>query len=164
MTKRRSTRALGLAAIAISLSTASACDQVLVREPRVADLTGRYVITQASREFLTKEKGYASALDSTIELRADHTVTLRNLPDCLVEIFDYHHRFLSGHGTWSLEKAFVGYGLDLVIVKGETLPEGGYSGPFVTIRRRSPPYELELTIGDPDTGESIRFQRSAKQE
>jgi hypothetical protein len=159
---KRRTRTYVLSAMAVSLSMASACDQILVREPRVEDLAGRYVITQESREFLKKDKGYASVPDATIELRADRTITLRDMPDCVVDDFDYAHRFLSGHGTWTLEKAFVGYGLDLIIAKGETFPEGGYSGPWVTIRRRSAPYELELTIGDPDSGQTIRLQRSAK--
>jgi hypothetical protein len=57
--------------MALSLLMAPACDQILVREPRVSDLEGRYVITEASREFLEKDKGYASVPDSTIELRAD---------------------------------------------------------------------------------------------
>lgn len=160
----RCTPPRALAAMAVSLLLASACDQVMVREPKAPDLAGRYQLTPESREFLRKDKGYVSVPDSTIELRADGTITLRDLPDCLVADFgdSSAHRFLSGRGTWTLQKAFVGYGLDLEIVKGDTFPAGGYSGPWVTIRRRSAPYELELIIGDPDSGEHIRFRRSAK--
>jgi hypothetical protein len=145
------------------LASVVACDQVLVREPKPADIAGVYQLASATREFLRSAKGYTSIPDSTIELRADGTLIVRDLPDCLVSGFgDPHGRFLSGRGTWELQKAVVGYGLNWVISPGDSLPAGGYSGPWVAIRRRSPPYDLEMSVGDPDSGETVRYERPHK--
>src|SRR5436190_23649773 len=98
------------------LASVAACDQVLVREPKPADIAGVYRLTSGTREFLRSSKGYESIPDSTIELGADGTLVVRDLPDCLVVDFgESHGRFLSGRGTWKMKKAFVGYGLNWVI-------------------------------------------------
>jgi len=145
------------------LASVVACDQVLVREPKLADIAGVYQLTSNTREFLRDSKGYTSIPDSTIELRADGTLIIRDLPDCVVSDFgNPHGQFVSGRGTWQLQKAFVGYGLNWVISRGDSLPAGGYSGPWVAIRRRSPPYDLEMSVGDPDSGQTVRYERSHK--
>jgi len=161
---RVSTRSLTMNGSALLiLASVVACDQVLVREPKPADIAGVYQLASATREFLRSAKGYTSIPDSTIELRADGTLIVRDLPDCLVSGFgDPHGRFLSGRGTWELQKAFVGYGLNWVISPGDSLPAGGYSGPWVAIRRRSSPYDLEMSVGDPDSGETVRYERAHK--
>ena len=142
---------------------AAACDQVLVREPKRADIAGVYELTSEAREFLRNGKGYTSLPAATIEFAADGTLIVRDLPDCLVDGFgESHGRFLSGRGTWDIEKAFVGYGINLVISPGDSLPAGGYVGPWVTIRRRSPPYDLEMNVGDPDSGQRVRYQKARK--
>jgi hypothetical protein len=53
-------------------------------------------------------------------------------------------------------KGFFGYELTVDVSHG-SMPDGIHSG-FMKVRRRSPPYELEIAIGDPDSDESIRFQ------
>ena len=142
---------------------AAACDQVLVREPTRADIVGVYELTSDSREFLRSRKGYTSIPAATIAFAADGTLVVRDLADCLVDGFgESHGRLLSGRGTWQIEKAFVGYGINWVIRPGDSLPAGGYSGPWVTIRHRSPPYDLELNVGDPDAGERVRYERARK--
>jgi hypothetical protein len=139
-----------------------ACDQVLVRRPKATDVAGLYHLSSKSVEFLKSRKGYTSAPAATIELRPDGTLLVRDLPDCVVADFGTPGgKFLSGRGRWKIEKAFAGYGLTWEILDGDSLPSGVYAGPWVAIRRRSPPYELELTIGDPDSGERIRYQRSS---
>ncbi len=151
--------------VAVSLLTlvsAAACDQVWVREPKDADVAGVYQLTSEAREFL-RSKGYRSIPDSTIELRLDRTVIVRGLPDCLIDGFGKPNgRFLSGAGTWEIQKAFVGYGVNWTIRPGGSLPEGGYSGPWAALRRRSPPYILEMTVGDPDSDERVRYERLRK--
>jgi len=146
----------------LSLASVAGCDQVLVAQPKPADVVGLYQLTSKSQEFLKSSKGYTSLPIVTIDLQSDGIVIIRNLPDCVVTDFgDSRGGFVSGRGTWRIEKAFIGYGLTWEILPGDSLPAGGYSGPWVAIRHRSPPYELELTIGDPDGGEKIRYQRFA---
>jgi|SoiMetStandDraft_5_1073268.scaffolds.fasta_scaffold21121_4 hypothetical protein len=150
-------RRVGLAVVFISITS---CDQILVQQPTPTGLAGIYTLTSDAVDFLKARKGYRDIPEATLELRADGTLLVKNLPDCVVKDFgDSGGTFLSGHGRWAVEKDFLGYGLAWVISPGGTLPEGGYSGPWVAIRRRSPPYELELTIGDPDSGERIRYHR-----
>ena len=138
----------------------AACDQVFVRQPARVDLAGVYGLTSDARDFLVNEKGYPRSLpDVSVELRSDGHVVLRNVPDCAVDGFGKSGgRFLTGKGTWTLEKAFIGYTLTLEIAPGDSLPASIYAG-WVAIRRRSAPYELELTVGDPDSGERIRYHR-----
>src|SRR5262245_46547927 len=143
----------------IAMISIAACDQILVPEPTPNGLAGIYTPTPDAIDFLKTRKGYREIPAATLELRTDGTLVVKNLPDCAVTADgDSSGTFLSGHGRWTVEKAFVGYELSWVISPGGTLPEGGFSG--VAIRRRSPPYELELTIGDPDSGELIRYHRS----
>jgi hypothetical protein len=139
------------------------CDQVFTREPAGGDLAGTYRLTADSKTFLVKQKNYKSVPESVIELRSDSSVVIGDLPDCAtIDGFGKTHGcFVSGHGTWKLEKAFIGYGLSLDISKGGTLQEGIYTGPWIAVRRRLPPYLLEITIGDPDSGESITYQRDS---
>jgi hypothetical protein len=153
---------VGCVALVLSMLSVAGCDQVMVREPKRGDVAGMYELTSDSLAFLESRKGYASLPLATIELRLDGRLFVRNLPDCVVALSgDSGGHFLSGRGIWKIEKAFVGYGLTWEIAAGDSLPAGGYAGPWVAIRRRSPPLELELTIGDPDSGERIRYQRSS---
>src|SRR5437762_8048691 len=108
----------------------AACDQVLVRQPARGDLAGVYGLTPEAREFLVTQKGYPRSLpEAIIELRADGRVVLRNVPDCAVDGFGRSRgRFLTGRGTWTIEKAFVGYRLTLEIAPGDSLPASFYVG------------------------------------
>jgi len=158
----RSRAAQAIAAMGVAF--VAGCDQILVQQPKPGDLAGTYELTSEAEEFLRISKHYASIPHPVIELRLDGTVLVRNLPDCAVTGFcESHGSFLFGRGFWTIEKAFVGYGLTWDIREGDTLPAGIYSAPWVAIRRRSPPYELELTVGDPDSGERIRYRRSSRE-
>jgi hypothetical protein len=145
------------AAVALGASL-PACDQVLVREPRPAAVAGSYQLTRESREFLTLRRTYGSIPDAALDLRSDGTLVVANVPDCAVNLSgDSGGRFLSGRGTWQIRKAYMGYEVWWTIAPGGSLPEGGYT---TALRRRSPPYELELMVGDPDSGERVRYERS----
>ena len=139
-----------------------ACDEVLMRQPTTADLVGVYHLTDSSRAFLFGYKHYSSVPDSRIEIARDMRIDIRDLPDCADDGFgDSHGRFLSGHGSWELRQRFPGYGLDLRIEDGGTLRPGYYAGPWIRLRRASPPHELEITVGDPDSGEVLRYSQRA---
>jgi hypothetical protein len=151
-----------VAVLALIVGFVAACDQVLVRQPARVDLAGVYTLTSGAREFLINEKGYPRALtEATIELRSDGHIVLSNVPDCAVDGFgEPRGRFLTGRGTWTVEKASLGYDLTLDIAAGDSVPPSRYLG-WVVIRRRSPPYELEMMVGDPDSGERIRYHRQS---
>jgi hypothetical protein len=151
---------LQLVQFVIAVTAFTACGR-LSHPPNVSELTGTYSLSAESKTFLAKRKGYASIPDSVIELRSDHTILIRDLPDCANDGFgEGQGRFLTGDGTWRLEKErFVGYGLALDVRKGGSLKEGIYCGPWIQIRHKSPPHELEITVGDPDSGESLKYKQ-----
>jgi hypothetical protein len=138
------------------------CDQIAISPPETAGLVGTYRLTESGKRYLLQEKHYTSIPDSAVEMDADQSIRITNLPDCLTNGFgDPSGRFLLGEGRWELRKGFVGYGLDVVIRSG-TLPHFAYGGPWIHLRRRSPPYELEFTVGDPDSGNTLRYARAAR--
>jgi hypothetical protein len=92
--------------------TLSGCDRIFAPEPAARDLIGIYRLTLDSEDFLRRRKGYHSLLASTIELRSDFGISIRNLPDCATDGFgNSNGRVVSGDGKWRLEKAFIGYTL-----------------------------------------------------
>lgn len=148
--------------ILIFACSISACDKVFTSEPNASDLVGSYLLTTNSEAFLKERKNYVSVPLSVIELGTNYSVSIENLPDCATNGFgESQGKFLSGEGTWEVEKAFMGYGLNLDIHEGGSLKQGIYAGPWIAIRGRSAPYILEVTIGDPDLGETIRYKRKS---
>ena len=145
---------------ALTMLAIAGCDRVFVADPREPDLVGVYRLTSDSEGFLREQKGYGSIPVSVVELRPGSSISVRNLPDCAVDGFGRGSgAFVSGNGKWRLDKAFVGYGLTLDIAAGGTMKPGIYAGPWVAIRRRSSPHVLQISVGDPDSGESIRYER-----
>jgi hypothetical protein len=133
-----------------------------VSEPAARDLVGIYRLTTKSEAFLRAEKGYLSIPMSSIELRPERRIAIRNLPDCAVDGFgDSRGQFLSAEGQWQISKLFVGYGLTLEIAPGGSLKDGVYGGSWMAIRGRSAPHVLEVTVGDPDSGETIQYARGS---
>jgi hypothetical protein len=134
-------------------------DLLLMHRPYPADLVGTYHLTDASRRFLMRDKGYPSVPDSMIVVRPDLTVSIVNLPDCAVSGFgESAGRFLSGEGSWEIGKASPGYALTVDIKEGGSLGPGLY-GNLLVIRRISPPHRLEWIVGDPDSSEALTYLR-----
>jgi hypothetical protein len=66
---------------------------------------------------------------------------------------------VSGRGTWELESTHSGYGVIFNIADGGTMPKSLYSGTSILIKGRKPPYRIEVQLGDPDSRESITFEK-----
>jgi len=146
--------------VLIAALAVAGCDRIFASQPTVQDLVGVYRLTAASEEFLRTTKRYRVIPRSEVELKSDLRISIRSLPDCAVNGFgDSGGAFLSGDGRWRVENDFVGYRISLEIEPGGSLKEGGYGGSWMVIRRRSAPHLLEITVGDPDSGESIRYAR-----
>jgi len=104
-----------------------------------------------------RSKNYVSPPASQIELEPRSSMTIHNLPDCAVnESGMSGGKFLSGHGEWELTKQPFGYVVDVRIEEGGSIPPGGYAA-WLRIMGRRRHYELEMTIGDPDSGERLRY-------
>ena len=122
------------------------CDRIFAGRPTIQDPAGVYRLTDASQGFLRTTKHYAAIPLSEIEL------------DCAVDGFgDSGGGFLSGDGRWRVKHDFTATSIELIIDPGGLLKDGGYLD-WMTIRRRWPPHVLQITMGDPDSGESFEYE------
>ena len=147
----------------LSLVTVAGCDREFTKKPTATNLAGTYLLGKHSETFLLRRKGYAKIPASEIRLGADYGIVILNLPDCATNGFGKASgEFLRGEGRWKLEKAVPGWGLTLTINDGGSLRRGVYAGPWLGVRGRSAPYRLEVTIGDPDSGETLLYEKKAR--
>ena len=130
------------------------------RKPRSQDVVGRYKLKEQ-----TVTRGGLSALNgqvSTIELFAGGRFAAVNVPpwqsnpDAL-----FFEGLASGPGTWSIESAG---GLDNGFGSEKTAWGVCFESPAAKIRcagftGTKPPYGLIFTIGDPDLGEAMLYDR-----
>ena len=137
-------------------------DMAVMERPEMADLAGTYHLTDDSMSFLGSfshwDERYRSVPPSTIELRADGTVGIVNMPDCAWTGWEESSgEFFTGSGSWVLSEEWRGYGVDI-----DTSRDGSGSGsisPWMRVRGFDKPYFLEIVIGDPDNGETLEYVR-----
>lgn len=134
------------------------------RPPKTADVAGDYVLDEASVR-LVAEGGYASRA-TAIHLDADGSMTFTALPDWWHTDFgDPGGRFDTGRGTWEVEPKQEKWWKVTARIR-ETTPDspfqverGGHFAEWV-LADETPPYRLVLTLGDPDEGRAMVFERS----
>ncbi|MFZ4766873.1 MAG: hypothetical protein ACOYMN_18125 [Roseimicrobium sp.] len=120
--------------------------------------------------------------DSWIVLRPDGTFTLHDLPDCWATDFgEPKGKFDQGKGRWEVRKNLKWWAIGLMFdsaagitsVKDWTLTitekdgsvkkvngkDRGYdTSPFLV--GENPPYIIHFTVGDPDAGIGLQYQKS----
>jgi hypothetical protein len=127
--------------------------------PQAADVVGRYKLT--SQTVTTGGLSVLHGKPCDIELRADGTFTAVNLPtdthgspgtDCFSTL-------VTGSGNWRID--VVSHGASY-----ETEHWGiEFESPAVKIHStnlagQKPPYELIFTLGDPDSGDAMIFEKA----
>lgn len=148
--------ALGFIAMLLVYS----CDRSPGELPSIEDMAGTYYLSEESRGFLLNSKGYKSIPKSEITLGENGFVTIAGLPDCYTSSFgEGGGKYLSGRGKWELEPLSRGYGVTLTIEEGGSMKRGIYHGGSIEIIGKRAPYSLEFGIGDPDSGQSIAYER-----
>lgn len=121
--------------------------------PRQADLVGTWTPTAKTRRDM-KGRGRYSKTDAKLILAADGTCSVVDMPDWWRGGFGESHRlYESGQGKWRIEEE---KDVGTIYVLGLELPEGHQS---VHLSRQKPPYQLHLTLGDPDSGNYMLFER-----
>ena len=147
-------------ALTVALWVTSCGDRPSV-PPKAGDLIGTYVLTKASQAFLLKHKAYKAIPTSCITLWTNFQLTLANLPDCVTNGFgNPSGGFLSAHGRWQIHRELSGRGwrIDFHIDEsGQSLQRGMYG--MTDIYHPAPPYSLRIVIGDPDSDESIDYEK-----
>ena len=131
-------------------------------KPRVQDLSGTYFPTPEAQAFIKNQGHYPSA-KTFIVLSRNGTFRFSNVPDCWhTESGDSHGKFDSGSGRWTIEnyQEWWDVGLNFTNTTGfhsEKLPNGLTTG--IQLIGQKPPYRLHLTVGDPDGGKALDFER-----
>jgi hypothetical protein len=99
--------------------------------------------------------------DAKIVVLANHRVEFFNIPEF---IYDKKPEvcLINGGGAWQLGKNDDYEVLNFQIQRENYRPDAcgsKYSGQL-NLYRNKPPYKLHITIGDPDSGDAIQFERS----
>jgi hypothetical protein len=141
------------------LLTMSACSENSP-PPALEYLPGAYQLSDASARFLQEQKHYATLPRSEIRVNRDRTVAVISMPDVYVDKnAEGSGGFVSGTGRWEVEQFEDDYGLTLVIDPGGSMPPSIYTGSSVLIVGQAPAYQLQVVLGDPDTEESLIYER-----
>jgi hypothetical protein len=140
-------------------------DRFLRRQPQERDLVGTYRIdsdTLARRISVPMSTTALSiSRDSAIVLSADHKAKFSQVPEihppatqsCLV----------NGSGSWELGRNDAYSVVNVQIQRNVDRPsvdgcEPTYYGQLMLYGKQSP-YKLHITIGDPDSGDAMQFEK-----
>lgn len=97
--------------------------------------------------------------DCEFVLNGDQTFQARSLSHCWYQTFECGPGPETWSGTWAIEKDQEWWAVGLHVTLRNGAPTGYYMP--VMLRREVPPYLLHLTIGDPDSGDSLAFQHES---
>jgi hypothetical protein len=139
-------------------------DNFLTHQPAEQDVVGFYAVDQASlqRTIDLPMSGSPFKINplARIHLAADHKAEFFSVPEALDDL----QCTVTGRGTWRLVKndSFI---VVLVQIADEE-PNSKCRNTFSTnygnefnLYGARPPYKLHLTIGDPDSGDAVQFER-----
>lgn len=139
-------------------------DNFLTRQPAERDVVGFYAVDQASLQRTINQPESRSPLkinpSAHIHLAADHKAEFFYVPEEL----DGLECSVTGRGTWRFAKND-SYIVVLVQIADEE-PNNRCRDTFsinygnqLNLYGATPPYRLHLTIGDPDSGDAVQFER-----
>lgn len=153
--------------------------------PAESDLPGVYVLTPATLSMVRGRMGYP-VVDTRLVLRSDRTFEMENMPDCWAGfsgkpggLFD------NGKGTWSIRERKAGgkaswweidlnfensLGISSVKPWDYTITERDGTvrvidgrtqryGHSANLMNQAPPYVIRFTVGDPDSGVGLEFEK-----
>lgn len=129
---------------------------------KTADVTGTWVITDQSRQNLPPGFQKASA---KIVVNVDGSFAASELPEELHPVPPYdmkpRMRLDSGNGTWKLASWDGAQHLQLefhALASADEKSQGSYGFPLIISRERSA-MSLYYSLGDPDQGQRVEFER-----
>ena len=104
-----------------------------------------------------RRRGHYPVATHEIILRADHTFTMRNMPDWWRNGFGQSHGQLeSGEGTWQLESGRDVWEIWVVRLHFPSVTI------CINVYRQRPPYLIFVRVGDPNNGEAMFFERNSR--
>jgi hypothetical protein len=134
-------------------------------QPKTNDVVGVYVPDTNTVALISKEGHYGSALPS-ITLLDDGTIIITNIPDWWRNFGERHGGFDSGRGTWSIQKHQDWWALSVgfrdTTQFASLANQPGGLGTEMMLVGEKPPYKIHLTVGDPDAGKGMEFERKSE--
>jgi hypothetical protein len=135
------------------------------QKPKPKDLIGIYHPDPNSMTVIAKEGHYPPVVP-TITLLNDSTIVITNIPDWWLTSFgNPQGGFDSGKGTWEIQKhqnwwaVLVSFPDTTQFASRKNAP-GGLTTEMMLVGN-NPPHKLHLTVGDPDGGRAMQFQRAS---
>ena len=162
------TRAIGLACLCwffVGCQHDPWADQFLKSQPAESDLVGTYRVDSdtLARPISIRigTKTLSISQDERIVLSADHKAQFFHVPE--VQESATRTCVVSSAGSWELGRNDEYFVINLKILLKDYLRsvdgcEETYYGQLMLYGKR-PPYKFHITIGDPDSGDAIQFQR-----
>jgi len=124
-------------------------------KPNPADVIGTWVPTAATIKDLREHGGYVISKHQLI-LRADGTFSMVNMPDWWSNGFGQSQKsFESGSGKWQFyqdDNTWTVWAIELDFPKF-------FVPNAMHLQCQKPPYLIHITVGDPDSGHYMLFQR-----
>jgi hypothetical protein len=125
-------------------------------KPAESDVVGTWRPTVDTLKDI-RGRGHYPVATHEIILRADHTFSMRNMPDWWSNGFgESHGQFESGDGTWQLE---AGKNVWQIWVIRLHFPSVTTS---INLYRQRPPYLIFIRVGDPNNGDAMFFEHATK--
>jgi hypothetical protein len=136
-------------------------DRFLTGQPNDRDIAGTYTIDAASskREItlpMSKDVFPVNAL-AKIVLSHDHRAEFVRVP---YDHFAKQPCSVTGRGSWELGKngGFSVVRASIVNEESNSLCKGDFAYELMLYGKK-PPYKLHITIGDPDSGDAVQFEK-----
>ena len=139
-------------------------DRFVTRQPAERDVVGLYAVDQASLQRTIKLPMSGSVLkvnpSAQILLSLNHNAEFFQVPEA---IDDKLQCSITGRGTWRLGKndRYIVILVQIAHVESDSRCSETFSkfGDQLNLYGDKLPYRLHVTIGDPDTGDAVQFER-----
>jgi len=124
-------------------------------KPNRTDVIGTWVPTAATINDLKQRGAYVISKHELV-LRADVTFAMVNMPDWWIDGFGQSKKtFESGSGKWQFyqdHNPWTVWAIELDFPQ-RVVPNA------IHLQRQKPPYLIHITVGDPDSGRYMLFQK-----
>ena len=126
------------------------------QKPSEQDIVGHWELTEGSVQYLRDEEPVT--VMPTLDFRANKTFAMKGLPDLVCNCGESQGSYLSGSGTWSIEKDINGDWVVRTFFLESDIGKTNFRSDF-DLYGREGPYFLNGWLGDPDEGQIISFEK-----
>ncbi len=132
-------------------------DDFLTAQPAERDVAGTYKINPDSQKRTVGNSPLSIDASTRIDLSPDHRVEFVHVP---ADLRDEKVCWVTGRGSWELGKND-NFSVVRATVLNEELnsPCRGNFAYELMLYGKKPPYKLHITIGDPDSGDAVQFEK-----